>query len=77
VCGEARCGVRSECKYDRGEYCFVGVLLHGVETVDVFVNETEVACAVGHEGRVAEFEPDVYGCKFGPIIGMCWWYRDN
>jgi hypothetical protein len=33
----------------------------------MFVDEYEGACVVGQEGRVAEFEPEVYGYEFCPI----------
>jgi hypothetical protein len=61
----------------RGEDAFVGVLLHGVRTADVFIDEHEGACAVGQEGRISEFEPDVYGCDFSPIICVRGWGRGD
>jgi hypothetical protein len=61
VFGKSSRGAGLKCVNNRVEGISVGVSLHGVWAADVFMGEPEGVCAVGHEGRVSEFEPEVYG----------------
>jgi hypothetical protein len=53
VGGKACCGAGLECRYDRAKEFSVGVLVHGVGTSDVLVDESGGAYDDGHGGRVA------------------------
>jgi hypothetical protein len=53
VDSKACCGAGLECRYDRAKRFSVWILLHGVGIPDVLVDESEGACAVQQECRVA------------------------
>jgi hypothetical protein len=59
-----------KCVIDKGYVFAVRVLLHAsVWAVGILVDEFEGECVVGHEGRVAESEPEIYGYEFSSISG--------